>query len=253
MKIQLIRNATLRIQYYGHVLLLDPFLAPAGVLPPFAGIQPNPTVELPMSPEAVIADTELILLTHLHPDHFDDEAVQLLPKFLPVVCAPIDQNTIEGKGFNNVHPLKDSFEWNGITITPTPAEHGSGEWLQKMGHVTGYFLKAPNRPSIYIAADTVWYPAVQGIIAEKQPDVIVTNSGGAHFPDAPPIIMDIEQTLEVCKAAPEAKVIATHLESLDHCPVTREDLRAAANEAGISEKQFFIPADGEILDFTPQL
>jgi L-ascorbate metabolism protein UlaG (beta-lactamase superfamily) len=253
MKIQLIRNATLRIQYNGHIIILDPFLSPAGVLPPFAGLQPNPTVELPMSPEAVIADTEFIMLTHLHPDHFDDEAVQLLPKFLPVLCAPIDQNSVEEKGFNNVTPLADSFEWNGIHFEPTLAEHGSGEWLQKMGHVMGFFLKAPNRPSLYIASDTIWYPEVQKVITEKQPDVIVTNSGGAHFPDAPPIIMDIEQTLEVCKAAPEAKIVATHLESLDHCPVTREALRTAANEAGISDQQLFIPDDGEILDFTPQL
>ncbi|MGJ8672106.1 MBL fold metallo-hydrolase [Rubritalea sp.] len=252
MKIQLIRNATLRIQYNGHILLLDPFLSPAGVLPPFAGIQPNPTVELPMAPEAVIADAELIMLTHLHPDHFDDEAAQLLPKFLPVLCAPIDTNAIEGKGFNNLHPLTDSFEWNDICFEPAPAEHGSGEWLQKMGHVLGYFLKAPNRKSLYIASDTVWCPAVESFIAEKQPDVIITNSGGAHFPDAPPIIMDIEQTLAVCKAAPKARVIATHLESLDHCPVTREALRTAANEAGIPETQLFIPDDGEIIDFTPR-
>ncbi|MFC5050333.1 MBL fold metallo-hydrolase [Rubritalea spongiae] len=252
MKIQLIRNSTLRIRYNGHVLLLDPFLAPAGALPPFAGIQTNPTVELPMSPEAVIADTELIMLTHLHPDHFDDEAAQLLPKFLPVLCAPIDQPAIENKGFNNTTTLTDSFEWNNIHFEPTPAEHGTGEWLQKMGHVIGFYLKAPNRPSLYIASDTVWYPAVEAFITEKQPDVIIANSGGAHFPDAPPIIMDIEQTIALCKAAPESKIVATHLESLDHCPVTRHGLRAAATEAGISESQLFIPEDGEILDFSPQ-
>lgn len=247
MEIQLIRNATLCIKYNRRHILLDPFLSPKGSLPAFAGIAPNPTAELPIPKHEILDGTELILLTHLHPDHFDEPAEEALPKFLPVICAPVDQPNIEAKGFTNVMALKDPIEWEGITIEATFAQHGTGDWLTRMGHVTGFLLSAPNRPSLYLAADTVLTTEVRDFIQSRKPRVIVTNSGGAHFPDAPPIIMDIEQTLEVCALAPKSKVIATHLEALDHCPVSRTALRQAAEDAGISANRLLIPADGECL------
>lgn len=216
-------------------------------MPAFAAIAPNPTVELPFPAAEVIADTDMVLLTHMHPDHFDEPAQEALPKFLPVFCAYVDQANIEDKGFTNVQAVTEPIEWEGITIEATPAQHGSGDWLSRMGHVTGFILSAPNRPKIYIASDTIWYPEVQAVIDEHKPNIIITNSGGAHFPNSPPIIMDIEQTLEVCKAAPKAKVIATHIGALDHCPVTREALREAADAADISDKRLLIPEDGEFV------
>jgi hypothetical protein len=62
--------------------------------------------------------------------------------------------------------------------------------------------------------------------------------------------MDAEQTIAVCQAAPNAVVVAVHLEALDHCPVTRADLSSMAEKAGITSQQLVIPADGEIFSFT---
>ncbi|MFW9835552.1 MAG: hypothetical protein ACFFEK_16235, partial [Candidatus Thorarchaeota archaeon] len=69
------------------------------------------------------------------------------------------------------------------------------------------------------------------------------------FPDSDPIIMDAGQTIVVCQAAPNAVIVAVHLEALDHCPVTRAALRLMAEKAGITSEQLVIPADGEILSF----
>ncbi|MFC4991555.1 MBL fold metallo-hydrolase [Rubritalea tangerina] len=249
MNIQLIRNATLRIKYAGKTILLDPFFAPKGSLPAFAGIAPNPTVDLPHPVADIIDSVDLVLITHLHPDHFDESAQEALPKHIPIICHAVDRPNIEDKGFHNIDTIGSGITWEGIDISPTPAQHGSGEWLARMGHVTGYFLKKANSPSLYLASDTILTDDVLGVLSSKHPDVIVTNSGGAHFPDAPPIIMDAEETITLCKAAPEAKVVATHLESLDHCPVTREALREAAAAAAISDKHLYIPSDGETLTF----
>ena len=59
--------------------------------------------------------------------------------------------------------------------------------------------------------------------------------------------MDAEETLAVVRAAPEAVVVAIHLEALDHCPVRREDLRRHADAAGIAPSRLRIPADGETI------
>lgn len=63
-----------------------------------------------------------------------------------------------------------------------------------------------------------------------------------------PIVMDAGQTVEVCRIAPGSRVVAIHLDSLDHGEVSREDLRSAARAAGIADGRLLIPADGESLD-----
>ncbi|MBP0685777.1 hypothetical protein J8J21_22280, partial [Mycobacterium tuberculosis] len=81
-------------------------------------------------------------------------------------------------------------------------------------------------PSIYWAGDTILYPPVRETIEATQPDIIVTHSCGAKW-DGVLIVMDAEQTIEVCRISPpKTKVIATHMEALDHATVTRDDLKA---------------------------
>jgi hypothetical protein len=63
------------------------------------------------------------------------------------------------------------------------------------------------------------------------PDVIVTHSCGALW-DGTLIVMDAEQTLDLCEAAPHATVIATHMEALDHATVSRAALRRRPRRAG---------------------
>lgn len=99
---------------------------------------------------------------------------------------------------------------------------------------------------LYWAGDTVLCDAVRIAIAEHQPDVIVTHSGGATA-SGTTIIMDIADTLAVSNLSPDATVIAVHLEAVAHAPVTRTALRAAASDAGISLARLRIPADGETI------
>jgi len=67
--------------------------------------------------------------------------------------------------------------------------------------------------------------------------------------DSGPIVMDAEQTIAVCKLAPRAKVVATHIDALDHGTISRENLRIYARKNGISSDQLLIPDDGQILRF----
>ena len=66
MELQLIRNATLRLAYAGRTLLVDPYLAEPGTLPPYRGRSPNPLVPLPCPAAEVVAGVELGLVSHLH-------------------------------------------------------------------------------------------------------------------------------------------------------------------------------------------
>ncbi|MEM7798110.1 MAG: MBL fold metallo-hydrolase [Chloroflexota bacterium] len=249
MKVQLIRNATLLLEYNQQRILIDPMLSPKHAFRSFAGISENPTVDLPMSADEVLTNIDAVIVSHLHPDHFDEPAQQALEKSLPLFTQPESEETIIGLGFTAVTAVKNTITWEGIEITPTPGEHGFGEMIARMGPVTGFVFRAEGEPTVYWAGDTVLYAGVEESIAAHQPDIIITHSGGAQFggPESL-ILMDTDATLAVAKQAPQATLIAVHMESLDHCPVTRAGLKAAADEAGIGQK-LLIPADGERLSF----
>ncbi len=70
------------------------------------------------------------------------------------------------------------------------------------------------------------------------------NCGAAQFLVGDPITMAADDVVAVCKAAPELRAIAVHMETINHCRLLRADLRAALDEAGLSDR-VQIPADGE--------
>ena len=248
MKLQLIRNATLLLEYNQIRLLIDPMLGAKHQFRSFAGISENPTVDMPLDAQEVLVNIDGVLVSHLHPDHFDEDAKRLIPKRTILLAHPEIMDDLEQMGFENVHAVDEQIHWHDIEISPTPAEHGYGAWAKRMGPVSGFVFRKDGEPTVFWAGDTVLFPALEKALVETQPDIVITHSGGAQFggPEGL-ILMDAEQTISVARLVPNAKVVAVHMEALDHCTVSRKALREAAEEAGVSER-IIIPADGEILE-----
>jgi len=251
--IQLVRNATLRLDYAGQRILIDPYFADKHALPSYTGLSPNPLVGLPLLPEAILDGVQTVIVSHLHSDHFDTAAQSLVPKDLPLYCQPGDETIIREKGFLDVTPLADTVEHAGLSITRTSGHHGTGEVEGMMGHVSGFVFQAHGEPTLYWAGDTILCAEVRAAITTYQPDVIVTHSSGAKWPDSAGerhlIVMNAEQTIETCLLAPDAVVVATHMEALDHATTSRAALRAQADDSDIDADHLRIPADGESLTF----
>ncbi len=165
------------------------------------------------------------MLTHTHRDHFDDAAVQMLAHDTLVSCQPADQNKISSEGFSQVQPIEDTVEWQGIHISRTGGQHGTGTIGQQMGLVSGFVLEFPDEPSLYIAGDTIWCPEVQSALEKYQPQIIVCFAGAARFNSGGPITMDTEDIYKVCKQVPTARIIIAHLEARNHCSLSRQDLK----------------------------
>ena len=253
-KIQLIRNATLKIAYAGQTILVDPMLSPKGAFEAFAGKERNPTVELPIALNDIVRDVDCVLLTHNHPDHWDKVAADRLPKDIAFFTQEADRETISGAGFINLASIVAQTSWRGIDIFRTAGKHGSAAILRAvplLGTVSGYILKAEGYPTIYLAGDTILNDEVKRTILTSGADIIVVNSGGARLPvpglEDELILMDIGQAIEVAQLASEAKIVAVHMEALDHCTVKRDDLGNAAQKSGIGPERFLIPKDGQIL------
>jgi hypothetical protein len=79
--------------------------------------------------------------------------------------------------------------------------------------------------------------------------VIVVNAGAARFIHGDPITMDAEDVIATCIAAPDALVVAVHMEAMNHCGLDRAGLRAAVAAAGLAGR-VATPADGETLELT---
>jgi len=248
MQIRLIRNATLKITMAGTTLLTDPVFSPKHGIESFAGIEKNPVVDLPCSVSEIMDDVHAVLVSHHHLDHFDPAAQAQLPFEIPIFCQPDDEKRIKGHGFTTVTSVDKTISFGALEIIRTFGAHALGEkWLKSLGPVSGFLITAPGEPSVYWAGDTVLTQEVRALISTEKPDIILTHSCGAMLEDSGPIVMDAAQTLEICNLAPWARVVAVHMEALDHATVSREQLSKAAKEAGITN--LVIPEDGESLNF----
>lgn len=247
MKLQLIRNATVKLHYGGRTLLFDPYLGEKGSGPSYAGTQHSPVVELPLSLEEILKGTEALLVSHVHSDHFDGKAREVLNRETPLFCQDEDVGLFRDMGFRHIHPIRDQVEWKNLRITRVPGQHGSGEVLEDMGLSSGFLLEAPGEPSLYWAGDTVLTDALRQWLLHHQPEVILTHSCGAVWGERVLILMDDAQTVEVCRLLPNSQVIAIHMEAVDHATVTRQQLRHTARAQSVSQEQLWIPLDGEII------
>ena len=64
--------------------------------------------------------------------------------------------------------------------------------------------------------------------------------------DGTPILMGVDGVREVALAAPDATLIATHMDAVNHACLDRAGLRAFAMAEGLMPR-LHIPEDGEIL------
>ena len=238
--VQLVRNATLKIRYAGHTMLIDPVLADKGTLISALGVNKTPRVHLTIPIQDIIGGVDMVLLTHNHIDHYEPSVPTHLPKEIPFYVQPQDADAIRNDGFTNVIPIEEIKTIDGISIYRTTGHHGFGQIGQMMGPVSGYVLKAEGFPTVYIMGDCRWEACIRDTVERFNPDYIVVNSGGAIF------IPDENEVMQILDELPShIKLIAVHMDAIDHCQTTRAILRNEATHHEADMSRLIIPEDGE--------
>lgn len=255
MQIHQIRNATLHITYAGVTFLIDPWLGPKEYMPGFEGAYNSqvrqPRTPLPLSIEEA-ARADAVILTHVHPDHWDQYAADALDKNIRFfVQSDTDKKIIEALGFTRVEILStQGTALNGLTLYKTPTQHGRREIVQPaclaMGmpyDAMGVVFKAGQEKTLYLAGDTIWCQEVRQSIEKYRPDIIIINACGARLLNNERLIMDAQDVQALADFAPQSTLIASHMDTVSHLTVTRQDLQQ------LNLPHLLIPADNEVLTF----
>lgn len=258
--LQQVRNATVKITYGDTTFLIDPMLAKKGTYPGFENTYRsnlrNPLIDLTETPAKIISGVDAVIVTHTHLDHWDDAAQKALPKDIPLFTQHEDDaKLIRSQGFKNVRVLTDEAEFGGVKITKAGGQHGTDEMYaapplaKLLGEAMGVVFQAPGYKTLYLAGDTIWRKEVDQTIEKYRPEIIVLNAGKAKvngFEGA--IIMGEGDVLRASKAATNAKIVAVHMDAVNHMSLTREELRTYVHDHGI-ESRVDIPEDGASLEF----
>ena len=235
--VTLVRNATVLATVNGTTFLVDPLFASRGALPPIDDTpndRTNPLVPMP----DVDLSRDAVIVTHRHPDHFDDAAREALDPDVPLFCQPEEADAFADEGFTDLRPVEDADTFEGVTLHRTPGRHGHGELAEKMGPVSGFVLDGDE--TLYVAGDTVWYEPVAETLERFEPDAVVLNGGEARFNQGEPITMGVDDVAAV-REATDAAVAVVHMEAINHCLLSREELRAETE--GV-----IVPEDGEEIE-----
>lgn len=252
MKIQQIRNATFILTLGARRFLVDPMLSGPGKLPAFKVFsrerQRNPIVPLPEEAKEALTSVTDVLITHEHMDHIDRAGMKWIKdRDLPVWASPIDAPYLKKKGLN-VTALENGAMGMKVELVPTKHSRGLLSWL--LGPVTGFYLAHPGEPSLYLTSDAVLTDHLLKTLDRLKPEIIVAPAGAANFGLGPDLLFSVNELVTLTKRV-QSKMVFNHLEAIDHCPTTREELKQRMNEEGLSER-VSIPKDGETLFFEAQ-
>lgn len=263
MKIREIRSATHIVDFAGKKFLIDPWLMEKGGMAPFPYTYNQdtrqPKCDLPIPVDEILKGINAVIVSHDHADHFDEVAMKVIPKDMKMFCQnETDARMLRNGGFKDVEIVRESgTQFGDITLYKTLGEHGRGEvvedYYRRIGisgckEVMGVVFKHPSEKTLYLCGDTIWCEDVKAAIDKFNPDVITVYAGYAHWLYGGNIIMGKYDVLEVFRAAPKAKIVAVHLENVNHGLITRKELKEFIAEKGMTGA-VLVPDDGETLSF----
>ncbi|KAM9966493.1 hypothetical protein ACTFIR_006711 [Dictyostelium discoideum] len=132
--------------------------------------------------------------------------------------------------------VKEGLEFNGITLHLTSFQHGSKEAFENpelaklLGEVTGVVFEMDNKKKFTLLVYQF------GLIESKKLYLIGFGA----------IIMGKEDIDRIRSVSPDSLIIATHMEAINHCILSRKESNDYVKENKYSNVK--IPLDGETIE-----
>lgn len=202
---------------------------------------------------------DLVLLSHLHGDHFDRIARHELTRSAPVVTTPQAARKLAGWGFETdalenwqVHEQVKGDER--LTVESLPAIHARGALGKLLPPVMGSWVEhhvgGRLQHRIYITGDTLTGDHVDAIRARHpEPDVAVVHLGGTRVLFRT-VTMDAEQGVDLLRRVRPERVVPVHFDDYTVFKSPLVDFVTAAGDAGFGPR-IDVPMRGETLPLPP--
>ncbi len=252
-------TATVVLRYAGFTILTDPNFLHAGDHVHLGyGLrserQTNPAIEIEDLPPL-----DLVLLSHLHGDHFDRVAEAKLDKRVPIITTPHAARYLEGKGFRPPAALDT---WESILVrkgdaqlrvTAMPGTHAPGPLRKVLPPVMGSMLEfgtteGGTRLRLYITGDTLIHERLREI-PRRYPeiDLALLHLGGTRVLGLL-VTMDADQGVEAMQIVDPKTAIPIHYNDYTVFKSPLEDFKRAVAQAGLEDRVRYL-AHGETYRF----
>jgi L-ascorbate metabolism protein UlaG (beta-lactamase superfamily) len=259
--VQFIGTATVLIRYQGLTILTDPnFLHRGEQVHLGYGLTAqrltNPAIELDALPPV-----DLVILSHMHEDHFDLLVQQKLRRDVPIVTTNQASRRLEQLGFTRRYPLA---RWDSLTvrkgaarlrITALPGRHGPAGVALLLPQVNGTMLDFQQTSAvpayrIYISGDTLVYNDIMDI-PRRFPDIdlALLHLGGTRLLGIK-VTMDGNDGVKMLQIIAPQRAIPIHYDDYDVFKSPLSDFERAVRAAGLQDKVIYLQR-GDTYRFSP--
>jgi L-ascorbate metabolism protein UlaG (beta-lactamase superfamily) len=248
-----IGTATTLLRFGPFTLLTDPNFLHRGQLAWLGhGLVSRRLTEPALSIEQLPA-LDLILLSHLHGDHWDRVARRGLDSGLPIVTTTHAAPRLRSRhGFRRATGLRT---WEAYTarnagmtlsITSLPAIHAHGLARRLLPPVMGSLLElrdATDRLAyrLYVTGDTLMFPGIAEIARRYGAiDAAIVHLGGTTLPGGLVVTLDGEQGADLVATVAPGQVVPVHYDDYGLFKSPLADFRDAAARRGLTDAVRFV-------------
>jgi L-ascorbate metabolism protein UlaG (beta-lactamase superfamily) len=259
--VQFIGTATVIIRYQGLTILTDPnFLHKGDHVHLGYGLtaerQTNPAIEFDKLPPI-----DLVILSHMHEDHFDKLVQERLDRKIPIVSTREASEKLKRLGFQQRFALS---EWDRlevtkgntkVRVTAVPGRHGGAAvavLLPKvMGSVLDFGANADTPDyRMYISGDTLVYDDIRGIpLRFPGIDLALLHLGGTRILGVFKVTMDGKDGVQMMQIVKPKKTIPIHYNDYDVFKSPLADFAREVKAAGLDDGVVYL-THGDSYTFT---
>jgi len=261
--VQFIGTATVLIRYQGLTILTDPnFLHKGDHVHLGYGLtsqrQTNPAIEFDQLPPI-----DLVILSHMHDEHFDNLVQDRLNRNTPIVSTREASEALKRLGFQQRFALSDwdrlevSKGETRLRVSSVPGRHGAAGVSVLLPTVMGSVLDFganADTPDyrMYISGDTLVYDDIRAI-PQRFPgiDLALLHLGGTRILGMFKVTMDGKDGVQMMQIVKPKKTIPIHYNDYDVFKSPLAEFAREVKAAGMEESVVYL-SHGDTYTFSPR-
>jgi L-ascorbate metabolism protein UlaG (beta-lactamase superfamily) len=218
-------NATVLVRWGPFTVLTDPNFLHAGQRAYLGNGLFSKRLKDPALDVTELPPLDLVVLSHLHGDHWDRRARRHLDRSVPIVTTPHASRRLQGwHGFHRAVGLQNwqthtlTADDSRVRVTSLPGMHAPGPVGRLLPPVMGSLLEFGDSTGdvalrVYLTGDTLMFDGVHEI-ARRCPDVhlAVVHLGGTTLPGGLVVTMDGSQGADLLEAVRPRQAVPVHFD-----------------------------------------